>query len=52
MGENKLEYKLLLGQGSRWDPGKRDSRHTRKGGSDYRGHHRMLQESSKKCSEK
>jgi hypothetical protein len=35
-----------------WDSGKWASRHTHKRGSDECGHHRMLQESSKKCSDK
>ena len=33
-----MDNKLLLGQGSRLYPGKRDSRHTCKGCSDKRGH--------------
>jgi len=41
-GKNRLENPILLGQSTRWDPGKRARRHTRKKGSDKRGHHRML----------
>ena len=51
-GENKLENVILLSQGSRRDPEKRVSRHTCKGDSNERGHHRMQQESSKKCIDK
>jgi len=52
MGKNTLKNSVLLDQGAHQDPGKRANQHTRKGGSDERGHQRMLQEGSKKCSDK
>ena len=47
--ENKLEDKTPMGQGTRWDQGKRVRRHPCIGCSDKRRHHRRLQESPKEC---
>jgi len=51
MGKKKLENSIQLSQGKCRNTGKRDSRRTGKGDNNEYLHQRMLQESSKNCSD-